>query len=59
MIHMENKDLHVAIVLSPICGPIFKSELSEVLLSYLFFIVGLIVSKIATTHNFLGLKINS
>ena len=21
MIHMENKDLHVAIVLSPICGP--------------------------------------
>ena len=22
MIHMENKDLHVAIVLSPICGPI-------------------------------------
>ena len=21
MIHMENKDLHVAIVFSPICGP--------------------------------------
>ena len=27
MIHMENKDLHVAIVLSPICGPILKGLL--------------------------------
>ena len=31
VIHMENKDLHVAIVLSPICGPNDKRKLPNLI----------------------------
>ena len=34
MIHMENKDLHVAIVLSPICGPKSTMDLGILLLAH-------------------------